>query len=430
MSKKSLPSQLNICLVASKFPILGRASDHGFLWPIAKGLAKLGHKVTVIAGKSPLGKAEVIRDGVRTFFLYEGFPNYSALKFEDAVFEKFVQLHAEEPFDIVHSIDASAYKIAKNKKHFHVAVAYDVDATQMSQIFSILAMSQETISSLLVTGFALAYKYLSTYLGFDRKLLATANGIFVTSPQQRLMLERYYLYPDYHIYSVPYGIELSDLSERPEVEPLRQKLQLPESAKVVVTISDMTQITEVANLVEAFERVAVKISNAYLIIVGNGPKWKEIEFTILNRALGRRVLMVGAVKTQELVDYIAVADVFVNMSSRTTGFEPSILEAMAQKKVIIGSEVSAVANIVEDGQDGFLLRPADIQSLSYLLIDIFSGQISVMEVGEKARAKVIHLFDTTQMVQAVVSAYYKVLLSSGFYKQKPPKKTLQLPISP
>ena len=47
-SKKAMPEKLNICFVAKKFPIMGRASEHGFLWPIAKGLAQKGHKVTVL----------------------------------------------------------------------------------------------------------------------------------------------------------------------------------------------------------------------------------------------------------------------------------------------------------------------------------------------------------------------------------------------
>ncbi len=55
--KKALPESLNICLVANRFQILSRSTDHGFLWPIARGLAKQGHKVTIISTKSPIGKA-------------------------------------------------------------------------------------------------------------------------------------------------------------------------------------------------------------------------------------------------------------------------------------------------------------------------------------------------------------------------------------
>jgi 1,2-diacylglycerol 3-alpha-glucosyltransferase len=417
MSKLKLPEKLNICLVARKFPIQRRTSDHGFLWPIAKGLAQLGHSVTVIGANSPLGKQELSIDGVTAYYLFEGYPNLSHLDFVDAVYQKFVELHNQKPFHIVHSIDNSAYKIAKNKKYLGIATAFDVEATQMSQLFSILGMAQEKVSSLLQTGIAVAYKYVSTYFGHDRKLLKTADGVFVTSPQQRIFLERYYLYPDLHTYTVPYGIELKDLTPRSEANEIRKRFKIPEAAHVVLTITDMTEAGEACNLLIAFEKVAIKKPNSYMLIVGNGPQWKKIEFQMLNLALSSRVIMTGALTTEEISDCIAASDVFVNMSSRSTGFEPTMLEAMASKKIIIGSEVSPIANIVEDGVDGFLLRPADTASLSHLLIEIFSGAMPVLDIGQKAHEKVINLFDTKKMVATVESVYKKILINSKLYRQ-------------
>ncbi len=405
-------------MIAHKFPILGRATDHGFLWPIARGLAQRGHHVTVIAAKSPLGKQELQRDGVRVFYLHEGYPNYSEIPFAVAAYQKFLQLHREEPFHVVHSIDKSAIEISKHKNDLNVAVAYDVDATQMSQIFSILGMVQETVGSLISTGVAVIYKFLSTYYGGDRQLLKTADGVFVTNPQQRIFLERYYAYPDFHIYTAPYGIELGDLSPRPESPDLKRKLKLPDNAQIVVTITDMMEVREVTNLLIAFERVAVKKPNAYMLIVGNGPTWKEIEFQMLNLALGSKVLMLGALKPEEISDCISIADVFVNMSSRSTGFEPAMIEAMAQKKVIIGSEVSPISYVVEDGRDGFLLRPADTESLAHLLIEIFSGGLPTVDIGERASEKVRNLFDTRKMVQSIEEAYQKILLETKILQRK------------
>lgn len=418
MSSTQTPHQLRICLIAYKFPILGRATDHGFLWPIARGLAQRGHHVTVIAAKSPLGKQEVHRDGVQVFYLHEGYPNYSEIRFETAVYQKFLQLHRENPFHLVHSIDKSALEISKHKNDLHVAVAYDVDATQMSQIFSILGMVQESVSSLLSTGAAVVYKFLTTYLGGDRELLKHADGIFVTNPQQRIFLERYYLYPDFHIYTAPYGIELGDLSPRPESLELKKKLKIPDNGHIVVTITDMMEPQEMTNLLTAFERVVVKKPNSYMLILGNGPGWKEIEFQMLSLALGSKVLMLGALKPEEISDCISIADVFVNMSSRSTGFEPAMIEAMAQKKVIIGSEVSPISNIVEDGRDGFLLRPADTDSLAHLLIEIFSGGLPTVDIGERACEKVTNLFDTRKMVQSIEEAYRKILLSTHVLRRK------------
>ncbi|WP_413944064.1 glycosyltransferase family 4 protein [Bdellovibrio sp. HCB-162] len=418
MAKRSrLPETLNICLTSHRFPILSRATDHGFLWPIARGLAKEGHKVTVLAATSPLKKPEVIRDGVRVFYLHEGAKNLAHMNFQMAVRQRFAQLHKEDPFHLVHSIDKSGYRIGSRKDDLRVAMAYDVEATQMSQLFAILAMKQDTLGSMLTTALATTYKFLTTYYGGDRQLLSTADGIFVTNPQQRIILERYYLYPDYHTYTVPYGIELGDLTPKEKSLELRKKLSIPENAHVAVTITDMTEVQEIMPLLRAFEKVAIKKPNSYLIVVGNGPKFKDIEYQVLNLALGNRVVMTGAVPSTEIEDYIVLGDVFVNMGSRSTGFEPSTLEAMAQKKVVLGSEVSPIANIIEDGRDGFLLRPADVDSMSNLLVEIFSGTMPADEIGDRARQKVVDLFDTPKMVQATLDAYRKILLNTGLYKK-------------
>lgn len=402
--------KLNICLVAQKFPILGRASDHSFLWPIARGLAQRGHRVTVIGGRGNLGRPEITRDGVEAYYLQEGNPQFAGVPFEEAAYEKFLNLHKAKPFDLVHCMDGSGQRISRAKRGLKIKVAYDVEATGLSQVFSILAMTQETVGSLISTGVSVVYKFLTTYFGKDRDILRSADGVFVTSPEQRFFLERYYLYPDAHIYTVPYGLELGDLSSRPEEAiELRKKYKLPESSHLVLTVTDMTVPQEMKNLLRAFERVAVKKPNAYLVMIGTGPAWSEIEFEMLNLALGSKVIMTGPLKPEEIFDWISLSDVFVNLSARTTGYEVSLFEAMAQKKIIIGSEMSPLANVIEDGQDGFLLRPADTASLSSLLIELFSGTMPAAEISAKAREKVINLFDPSRMIQSVEEAYKRIL---------------------
>lgn len=189
----------------------------------------------------------------------------------------------------------------------------------------------------------------------------------------------------------------------------------------------MTELGEVINLLRAFEKVAVKKPASRMIVLGHGPLKKEIEFEMLNLALGNRVIFTGAIPNTALPDYIALADVFVNLSSRTSGFEPSLLEAMAQKKVIVGSEVSPISTIVEDGRDGFLVRPADVNSLSTLLIQIFSDQLPTREIGENARNKTLNLFDMGKMVSQTVEAYRQTLWSTGWYEKKKAKKAFRGP---
>ena len=411
-SEKDLQNQfprLNLCLVAQRFPVLGRATDHGFLWPIAKGLASHGHRVVVIGARSNLGRSEISRDGVTAYYLHDGVPQFAGVEFEEAAYEKFLSLHRTEPFDLVHCMDEAGARIAGSKKSLKIKVAYDVEATQMSQIFSILGMGQETAASMIKTGISVGFKFLTTFLVKDRDILKSADGIFVKSQEQRLFLERYYLYPDVRIHSVPYGLELNALGSRSEVKDLKSKINLPEHSQLVLTVTDMAVSIEIKNLLQAFEKVAIKKPNIYLVIIGQGPCWKEIEKELFDLALGSRVIMTGALKSEEISDWISVTDIFVNLSSRSNGYESSLFEAMAQRKIIIGSEMSPLAHVIEDGVDGFLLRPADILSLANIILEIFSGGIPVEDIKQKARQKVTELFDQTKMIRSIEEAYYRIL---------------------
>lgn len=415
-SKRPFPSKLNICIVAAKYPGVTGMSEHGFLWPVARGLVRRGHKVTMLSWGFPNHETEFEKDDVKVFFLGEG-RGISFSAFPELVLRKFEDLHEKEPFDVVHSLDSGATLIAENKDDFGVAVAFDIEATQVSQVFAILGMAQETFASQIQTAINVTYKFLTTYFGKDRALLASADAMFVTSPPQRLALERYYLYPEMKTRLVPYGIEISDLSPREKSEELRRKLNIPENGQVVVTVSDMTELGETTSLLRAFEKIAIKRPSARLLIVGNGPLFKQIEYEMLCLALGSRVIFAGAVPATGIADYISLADVYVSLSARTSGFEPSLLEAMAQKKPIIASEVSPIAALVEDGVDGFLIRPADVSSLADLLHQIFNGEIDHAQIGEKAREKVIGLFDIERMVHQTYLGYLSAMLASGSFKR-------------
>ncbi len=403
-SNPEMPSKLNICLVTTKFPLANTAGEISFLWPIARGLVKLGHSVTVLSWRNKNRLPLVERDGVKALYLGET-PGTSIEGFPQLVLEKFRQLHVATPFHLLHSLDAAGFEVGKRRKALGVAVVYDVDATHMSHIYSILGMAQETLGSLIQTSVSVAYNFLRSYWKYDRRLLRTADAVFVHSPQQRVILERYYVYPDQRIFMVPFGIEVEDLSPREKSQELMKKLGLPANAQTVVTVTDMTEFGEMRNLLWAFERVAIKKPTARLIVVGTGPLKKEIEFEMLHLALGSRVIFAGEVLSSQLADYIALADIFVNLSARSSGIEQSLLEAMAQKKVIVGSEVSPLASVVEDGIDGFLIRPADTFTLAELLLQVFNGQVSSTDVGEHARQKVLNLFDSQKMLAQTLLAY-------------------------
>jgi glycosyltransferase involved in cell wall biosynthesis len=425
--------KLRLCLIGEKILIQSRSSDTGMLWALAQGLSKKGHDVTIISTTSPLKKSEVFRDGIKAYYLYDGPTGKSkVLQFSDQVHKKFLSLHKDKPFDLVHSVDDSGFKIGRNKKSLKVRIAYDIEATGMAELFSIMAENSGTLRSQFRTSLQIGFRFLQSYFMKERALLQTADGIFTTTPQQRTLLERYYLYPDYHTYTVPYGINLGDLTEREESENFKMKLQIPDDAQIILAVSDFTNSLELTPLLKAFEKVVLKNSNSYLIIIGDGPQWKKVEYTMLKLVLGSRVIMPGYVDAHELLNYISLCSVYVNLSSQSTGLEPSMIEAMAQKKIVIGSELSPISEYITEKKNGFLVRPADEETLVALLSNILNPNTNADEsfdfaqIGEKARQKVLESFNRQKMIESLTEAYYEIIRKSSKLSSAPVKRVVSI----
>jgi 1,2-diacylglycerol 3-alpha-glucosyltransferase len=401
MNASKQPEKLSLCIVARHFPLDFRGSS--ILAQIALGLTKLNVDVRILTlpGRTPEMKfalqQPLIKQGVRIYFVDSPKPI--------SFLHRFLELNREQKVSLVHGMDSSVVEIAKQKSQLGFKLACDVESTQMGQLFSILGMKQDRLSSLFSNGISLAYNFLRSYFGGDRELLVHCDGVFVSTPQQRLFLERYYLYPDLKIHSVPYGV---DFEHTPQPIPRSEFLTahgLPENAQIVVSLLDMSDQMLAKNIITAFEKLAIKKPNCYLALLGSGPEWKKIEYDVFSHALGSKVLMPGAVTEDETSTWISHAQVYLNLNSNSTGFEPETLEALVQRKILIGSEVSAIAHVIEDGKDGFLIRPADSESLSKMLIEIFSGSISTETIGENARHKVQNIFEPQKMLRALQNAY-------------------------
>ncbi len=410
--------KLRICLIGQKIQVQSRSSDTGLLWPLARGLSKKGHEVTILSSTTPLKKSEIYRDGVRAYYLFEGASHYKTQRFVDAVHKKFTSLHLDKPFDIVHCLDDGGYKIGRHKNNFKTCVAYDVQATTMSDLFSTLAENDGSLQSQFKTSIKLGYRFIHNFFAKDRSLLDTADGIFVTTPQQRTILERYFLYPDYHTYTVPYGINLGDLAPRQESANFKLKMQIPEEAQIILAVSDFSNALELRPLLKAFEKIIMKNSNVYLFLVGDGPRWKDVEYDMLKLVLGSRVIMTGSMTAEDLLECIAASSIYVDLSSRSTGLEPSLIEAMAQKKIVVGSELSPIAEIIEDGLDGYLVRPADDLNIAQLLEKVLNEQDAFALIGEAARDKVLKFFNREKMIDALLAAYFQIIEKSPYFKRR------------
>jgi glycosyltransferase involved in cell wall biosynthesis len=139
--------------------------------------------------------------------------------------------------------------------------------------------------------------------------------------------------------------------DRPGRETVRRALGFGPDDVVIGYVSRIAAEKNVGYLTEALAQVASARPNVHFLFVGDGPARGEVE-----RRMGRHARFVGYRSGEDLADHYAAADLFA-FTSLTETFGNVILEAMASGLPIVALRAGGVADIVQPGVTGVLIKP-------------------------------------------------------------------------
>jgi len=94
----------------------------------------------------------------------------------------------------------------------------------------------------------------------------------------------------------------------------------------------------------------------------------------------------GFVSDEELVNTYRAAHVFV-LPSLAEGFGHVLLEAMACGLPIIGTTHTATPDLIADGQEGFIIEPADTDAVASRIDYFLRNPSRVQSMGDAARSR-------------------------------------------
>ena len=88
----------------------------------------------------------------------------------------------------------------------------------------------------------------------------------------------------------------------------------------------------------------------------------------------------------------------------------ALLEAMAASRAVVASRVGGIPEIVEDGFEGFLVEPMDVDSLAERCRQLIESPDIAKKMGEQARTRVERDFSAVAMADRVTSVYKELLI--------------------
>ncbi|MBE0596687.1 MAG: glycosyltransferase, exosortase A system-associated [Desulfuromonadales bacterium] len=166
-------------------------------------------------------------------------------------------------------------------------------------------------------------------------------------------------------------------------------------------------------LIEAFARMADRKPEARLLIVGDGNAFDEWKGLATKLGLEGKIIFTGRVPHEEVNRYYSIVDALVyprksmRLTELVTPLKP--LEAMAMKKVVIGSDVGGISELVTNGETGFLFRAGDVQHLESILVSVLEGKDSLGHIAETAHKHVLIRHDWNGAVGEYLPIYHHLL---------------------
>ena len=154
-------------------------------------------------------------------------------------------------------------------------------------------------------------------------------------------------------------------------------------SKIILAVGRMDWLKGYDLMMKVFGRFCKKNSDWKLKIVGDGPTKKAIEKLAKEKGIADRLMIVPA--TGEIEKEYLAASIFL-MTSRSEGLPMVLLEAQACGLPIVAFDCeTGPAEIVNDGVDGYLVRPNDFEEMSEHLLELASDYDKRKAFGDRAR---------------------------------------------
>ena len=156
----------------------------------------------------------------------------------------------------------------------------------------------------------------------------------------------------------------------------------------------------------AAARIHRRFPGVKFLLSGAGPE--EANLRRLARELGLEPSTTFAPNLLDFSASLAATDVFC-LPSLEQGLGATMLEAMARGRPVVASGVGGVDSVVEDGETGLIVPPADSAALAESVARLLADPAAARRMGEAGRAVVRERFGVARMVSETAELYRTVL---------------------
>ena len=161
-------------------------------------------------------------------------------------------------------------------------------------------------------------------------------------------------------------------------------------------------------LLRAIPQILRRIPEASFTLIGADCGMKDYLLKGIKKAgCERNVQFIEHICRSELVEYYQKCGLVV-VPSLWENFPYVCLEAMSCGKSVVASNAGGIPELVEDGVDGMLVSPGSANELAQEVVNLLSDEKLRLNLGNKAREKMVDRFSPRVIAEKTLSLYEEV----------------------
>src|SRR5487761_2760622 len=212
---------------------------------------------------------------------------------------------------------------------------------------------------------------------------------------------------------IPNAVDTREFTFGAAPDPeLRAKLGL-EGKRVIGFAGSFYGYEGLDLLLEALAILAPRRPDLRALLVGGGPQDAALRAQASSTGLGERVIFTGRVPDHEVRRYYGLIDVLayprrsMRLTELVTPLKP--LEAMAQGRMFVASDVVGHRELVRHGETGFLCRAGDTAALAAQIAAVLDDEPSWPRIAAEARRFIESERTWTKSLRRSQAVYASVL---------------------